>query len=74
MPYGPISKIVIKRPDGRTEIIGRGGHIDLRMATQTFAKHGEVVTVRHEMNPRPGKGIPHVVAIHNAPPARKQLR
>lgn len=71
MPHGPVSKIVIKRPNGRTEIIGRGGHIDLQFAARTFAQFGEVVTVRHEMTQKKDDGgNSHLIAIHNTKRAR----
>lgn len=63
MPQGPISRIVIRRPNGSTEIIGRVGHIDHNAAARIFASAGEVLTVRHEMMPQ--KGDAQLVAIHN---------
>lgn len=55
MPQGPITRIVIRRPDGRTEILGRVGHVDPHKATRDFATHGEVLVVRHEMMPIAGR-------------------
>lgn len=63
MPQGPVSRIIIKRPNGQTEVIGRTGHVDHNTAARQFASHGEVVTVRHEMMPQ--HGAARTVAIHN---------
>jgi hypothetical protein len=63
MPQGPITRIVLRRPNGSTEIIGRVGHIDHNAAARTFATRGQVVTVRHETMPQ--QGASRTVAIHN---------
>lgn len=63
MPEGPFTRIVIRRRSGQTDIIGRRGHIDVRQVREMFARHGEIIAVRHEM--MPPKGAPYVVAIHN---------
>jgi hypothetical protein len=63
MATGPITRIVLRRSDGRVEIIGRAGHINPHAAARNFAAHGKVVTVRHEMM---GAGVrTATVAIHN---------
>ena len=63
MPQGPVTRIVLRRPNGRTEIIGRVGHVDHNTAAKIFSTRGQVLTVRHEMMPQ--QGVPATVAIHN---------
>jgi hypothetical protein len=70
MPQGPYTRIVLKRTNGRTDIIGRQGHLDPHAAARTFAAHGKVTVVRHEMMPVGPQGKPtgakaQTVAIHH---------
>lgn len=58
---GPYTRVVIRRPNGRTEVIGRSGHLDHHKASREFSNRGEVVAVRHEMADS-GRG--RSVAIH----------
>lgn len=62
MPQGPVSRIVLRRFDGRTEIIGRAGHIDPSRITAALKAAGDVLVVRHEMMPKSGKH--ETIAIH----------
>ncbi len=43
MAKGPYSRIVIKRPNGETEIIGRPGHLDPTRAIRELSPMGEVL-------------------------------
>lgn len=63
MPQGPVTKIVLRRPNGRTEIVTRIGHIDPKRAVDGLAHVGNVVAVRHEMMPKGGKH--ETVGIHD---------
>lgn len=58
------TRIVITRPDGRTEVVGRPGHHDPHAMARAFEAHGVVVAVRHEMVPD-GGGASQTVAIHD---------
>jgi hypothetical protein len=62
MANGPYSRIVIKRANGRTEIIGRAGHLDPNRMVRELAPFGDVLAVRHEQ--AEGNGPPTTVAIH----------
>lgn len=64
MPQGPFTRIVVRRPDGTIDVIGRKGSLDPNKTARTFndAGHGEVLAVRHEMMPVAGK--PQTMQIH----------
>lgn len=61
---GPFTRIVLCRPNGRTEIVTRQGHIEPNAAARIFAVHGKVVTVRHE-TPSVTGGRSRLVTAHN---------
>jgi hypothetical protein len=63
MPQGPVTRIVIRRPNGRVEVIGRVGHHDPHRLAREFSGVGVVTVVRHELMPRVGEAG-KVVAIH----------
>jgi len=64
MPQGPFSRIVIRRPNGKVDVIGRVGFVDPHPTSRALqdAGAGEVLAIRHEMMPMAGK--PQPVAIH----------
>lgn len=66
MPQGPFTRIVIRRPSGAVEVIGRMGHVPVDavglMVGQMRA--GSVVAVRHEQMPAEG-GAVQTIAIHD---------
>ena len=66
MAKGPYSRIVIKRPNGRTEIIGRSGHLEPGKASRELAPFGEVIAIRHEQ--ADGTTRPATIAIHDLSP------
>ena len=72
MAKGPYSRIVIRRPDGKTEIIGRPGLLDPRRAARELEPMGVVLAVRHEK--AEGNGKPATIAIHNMPPTAAALK
>lgn len=72
MAKGPYSRIVIKRPNGRTEIIGRPGHLEPRRAARELESMGTVLAVRHEK--AEGGHKPTTIAIHDMTPAPKVSR
>lgn len=63
MAQGPYSRIVIRRPDGRTEVITRRGTVDPNEVARAFAAHGTVIAVRHEQRVG-GDKKPSTLAIH----------
>ena len=65
MAQGPYSKIVIERPDGRTEVVCRRGAVDPNEAFRTFARSGagKVTAVRHE-HLSEGQRTPRTLAIY----------
>lgn len=62
MPQGPVTRIVIRRPSKKVEIIGRVGHHDPHRISRELSGMGTVIAVRHEM--MPVKGKTQTVAIH----------
>ena len=72
MAQGPYSRIVIRRPNGKTEIIGRPGLLDPRRAARELEPMGVVLAVRHEK--AEGNGKPTTIAIHNMPPTAAALK
>jgi hypothetical protein len=67
MAQGPFTRIVVRRPDGKVEVIGRHGtHAPGDVARAlTKAGAGEALSVRHEMH---SGGTQQTMAIH---PMRK---
>lgn len=67
MAQGPFTRIVIRRPDGNVEIIGRHGIHDPNETARAMTKSGagQVLSVRHEMHT---EGTQRTLAIH---PMRK---
>lgn len=65
MPQGPFSRIVIRRPNGAVEIIGRNGHVEPAAVSRMMAatQAGTVLAVRHEQMPADG-GKVRPIAIH----------
>ena len=64
MALGPYSRIAIRRPSGKVEMIGRAGiHDPDRIARQLRqAGAGEVISVRHERVAPTGKR--ETMAVH----------
>lgn len=59
-----IFRVVIRRPDGRTEVIGRRGIPDINRIHRDMAHIGTVVSIRHErLNP---DGSKDTVGVHGA--------
>ena len=49
MHTGPITRIVVQRPDGKTEVVGRAGTLEpYRLAREFTPNNGTVTAVRHE--------------------------
>jgi hypothetical protein len=69
MAKGPYSRIVIKRPSGRTEIVGRHGLMDPARVAREFSAFGQVVAVRHENSE--GGAKPTTLAIHDLATGRR---
>lgn len=63
MSLDAYSRIVIRRPGGAVEVIGRKGHLDPHAMARDMAMHGEVLAVRHETMPAGAKRA-QLVAIH----------
>ena len=63
MAQGPYGRIVIRRPDGRAEIITRRGTVDPNEVARSFRHVGEVVAVRHEQRVGGSKKLT-TLAIH----------
>lgn len=63
MAQGPYSRIVIRRPDGQTEVITRRGTVDPGEVARSFSHVGSVVAVRHEQRTG-GAKKPSTLAIH----------
>jgi hypothetical protein len=57
--------IVVRRADGKSEIIGRAGHADPNVAARLFEglRGGKVVAVRHEQV-NPNQGARRTIGIH----------
>jgi hypothetical protein len=65
MPQGPYSRIVIRRPSGAVEVLGRIGLVDIHATARQMATSGAgtVLAIRHEQMPAEG-GEVRTVAIH----------
>lgn len=66
MPQGPFTRIVIRRPNGAVDVIGRMGHVPVDAVGLMVAqmRAGTVVAVRHEQMPTEG-GAVRTIAIHD---------
>lgn len=77
MALTPFTKIVIRTPQGRHQVVTRKGISDPNSIARLFGEMtgGIVVSVRHQ-HPRTGAQRPRIVAIHHmskAPEPRKLL-
>lgn len=63
---GPYTRIAIRLPNGRTEIIGRHGHQDPHIITRSMSGVGKVLSVRHEVMSGAGEH-PWVNGRHTPP-------
>ena len=65
MAQGPYTRIIVQRPDGKVEVVGRPGMHDPHAVSRLFSEagSGKVIAVRHESMPA-GGGVHQTLAIH----------